>query len=296
MGKENNSKAIPTQNEYITEQIEAKKQAALNKSLQRKMPKVPKGIKRGERWNPITKKVEDIYETGNSCAYTFADNYGLNFTSSEDFRQNHKKYGFKQINWENRKAGDGVLVIGDDNIAKHTMMYDSDNAEGQPLYNHSNGGSDEYAIRKKAKYPVSLNNKLTYTYVGTPTDSAQWINQYKQIYGMAKGGIFGVPYLKKGGIHIKEENKGKFTASAKAAGQSVQEHAKSVLNDPNATPLQKKRANFARNAKKWKHEEGAKIHKPNGHRAITDNGWIPTKRLKKGTYGLTNKWQRKDSV
>jgi hypothetical protein len=36
-------------------------------------------------------------------------------------------------------------------------------------------------------------------------------------------------------------------------------------------------------------KEGAKIHKPNGHRAITDNGWIPTKRLKKGTYGLIKK-------
>lgn len=62
--------------------------------------------------------------------------------------------------------------------------------------------------------------------------------------------------LKKGGknkIHIKKENKGKFTASAKAAGQSVQEHARSVLNNPNATPLQKKRANFARNAAKWHH-------------------------------------------
>lgn len=62
--------------------------------------------------------------------------------------------------------------------------------------------------------------------------------------------------LKKGGknkIHIKKENRGKFTASAKAAGQSVQEHARSVLNDPNATPLQKKRANFARNAAKWHH-------------------------------------------
>lgn len=56
-------------------------------------------------------------------------------------------------------------------------------------------------------------------------------------------------------IHIKEKNKGKFTASAKAAGQSVQEHAKSVLNDPNATPLQKKRANFARNAAKWNHKK-----------------------------------------
>lgn len=58
--------------------------------------------------------------------------------------------------------------------------------------------------------------------------------------------------LKSGGkIHIKKKNRGKFTKSAKAAGRSVQEHAKAVLNDPNATALQKKRANFARNAAKW---------------------------------------------
>lgn len=98
---------------------------------------------------------------------------------------------------------------------------------------------------------------------------------------------FGCPIFKNGsGIHIKEKNRGKFTASAKAAGESVQEHAKHVLNNPNATPLQKKRANFARNASKWKHEDGAKIHKPSGHRPILDNGWIPTTRLKKGTYGF----------
>lgn len=61
-----------------------------------------------------------------------------------------------------------------------------------------------------------------------------------------------VPRCENGsGIHIKKENRGKFTASAKKAGQSVQEHARSVLNNPNATPLQKKRANFARNAAKW---------------------------------------------
>lgn len=62
--------------------------------------------------------------------------------------------------------------------------------------------------------------------------------------------------FKSGGkIHIKKKNRGKFTASAKRAGQSVQEHARSVLNDPNATPLQKKRANFARNAAKWHHRK-----------------------------------------
>lgn len=68
----------------------------------------------------------------------------------------------------------------------------------------------------------------------------------------------------KSGIHIKKENRGKFTRSAKAAGRSVQEHARAVLNDPNATPLQKKRANFARNAAKWhhKHQEGGNISNP----------------------------------
>ena len=72
-------------------------------------------------------------------------------------------------------------------------------------------------------------------------------------------------FLKNGSkIHIKAKNKGKFTKSAKAAGQSVQEHAKSVLNDPNATPLQKKRANFARNAAKWKHKEGGTVKAQEG--------------------------------
>lgn len=60
-------------------------------------------------------------------------------------------------------------------------------------------------------------------------------------------------------IHIKKKNKGKFTAAAKRAGRSVQEHARAVLNDPNATPLQKKRANFARNAAKWKHQYGGPV-------------------------------------
>lgn len=57
---------------------------------------------------------------------------------------------------------------------------------------------------------------------------------------------------KKPKIFIKPKNRGKFTASAKKAGKSVQAHAAAVLNDPNASPTQKKRANFARNAAKWK--------------------------------------------
>lgn len=53
------------------------------------------------------------------------------------------------------------------------------------------------------------------------------------------------------GIHIKKKNEGKFTASAKKAGEGVQEHAHEVMNNPNASGLEKKRANFAIQAKKW---------------------------------------------
>lgn len=73
-------------------------------------------------------------------------------------------------------------------------------------------------------------------------------------------GLDNIQTFKKGGrIHIKKKNRGKFTKSAKAARESVQEHAAKVLSDPNATPLQRKRANFARNAAKWKYQSGGTL-------------------------------------
>lgn len=97
---------------------------------------------------------------------------------------------------------------------------------------------------------------------------------YEQADYFKKGGRL-IPKHKSGsGIHIKPENKGKFTASAKKAGQSVQEHAKSVLNNPNATPLQKKRANFARNAAKWKHAKGGVIKSLENFDAQSFRKWL----------------------
>lgn len=65
-------------------------------------------------------------------------------------------------------------------------------------------------------------------------------------------------------IKIKKKNRGKFTKAAKAAGESVQEHAHSVLNNPKATKLQKKRAQFAVNAKKWHHKDGGLLMQNGG--------------------------------
>lgn len=64
------------------------------------------------------------------------------------------------------------------------------------------------------------------------------------------------PKVKKGesGIHIKPENKGKFTETKKKTGKSTEEltHSKN--------PLTRKRAIFAQNAKKWKHQNGGVIN------------------------------------
>jgi len=53
---------------------------------------------------------------------------------------------------------------------------------------------------------------------------------------------------KKSSIHIKPENKGKFTATKKRTGKSTEEltHSKN--------PVTRKRAIFAQNAKKWNHK------------------------------------------
>ena len=58
------------------------------------------------------------------------------------------------------------------------------------------------------------------------------------------------PQYKKGGIHIKPENRGKFTAYKQRTGKTTEE----ALHSPD--PHVRQMANFARNAAKWKHEYG----------------------------------------
>lgn len=49
-------------------------------------------------------------------------------------------------------------------------------------------------------------------------------------------------------IKIKPQNKGKFTAKAKAKGEGVQQYASQVLKKGSkASPATKKQANFAKN-------------------------------------------------
>lgn len=67
-------------------------------------------------------------------------------------------------------------------------------------------------------------------------------------------------YKAGGGIHIKPSKRGTFTAAASKHGKSVQAFASQVLaNKGNYSPAMVKKANFARNAAKWKHEDGGLV-------------------------------------
>lgn len=70
---------------------------------------------------------------------------------------------------------------------------------------------------------------------------------------------FGGPLFAHGGsIHIKPENKGKFTETKKRTGKTTEELTHS------SNPLTKKRAIFAQNAKKWHHAFGGELNTQGG--------------------------------
>ena len=74
---------------------------------------------------------------------------------------------------------------------------------------------------------------------------------------MEEGGMM---EYKKGGIYIKPSKRGTFTAAAKKRGMGVQEFASKVMaNKEDYSSAMVKKANFARNASKWKHAMGGPL-------------------------------------
>ena len=72
--------------------------------------------------------------------------------------------------------------------------------------------------------------------------------------------LIGVPYFKKGkGIHIKKKNRGKFTEYC--GGEVTQKCIDKAKKSKN--PTLRKRATFAENARKWKHQQGGTMKRLN---------------------------------
>ena len=105
-------------------------------------------------------------------------------------------------------------------------------------------------------------------------------------------------FLKNGsGIHIKKENRGKFTdyCGGKVTSECIAKGKRS------SNPAIRKRATFAANARKWKHEDGGRVKKHqafvNGVSILDSNPdaykYVKKKLHKAATGGTTGNWTSK---
>ena len=116
-----------------------------------------------------------------------------------------------------------------------------------------------YAFGGPVYEPASLHYKT-----GGQYDQAWSVMQkggmMKEQGGEVDSNVMEFAEFKDGGIHIKPENVGKFTAWAKRHNMSVQEAASHIMaNKDKYSSTLVKRANFAKNAAGWKHEEGGEV-------------------------------------
>lgn len=93
--------------------------------------------------------------------------------------------------------------------------------------------------------------------------------------------------MAKSGIHIKESKKGTFTKAAKSRGKGVQEFASQVLaHKEDYSSAMVKKANFAKNASKWK--KGQMGQNLPGYQGIDENGNIFNQQVPALNWGSEN--------
>ena len=130
--------------------------------------------------------------------------------------------------------GLGTIIGG---IGGALVGWGSNLFKTQKNNNQATSAAEEYNEALDEAQQNYLNN------IATANINMQQRNLRNQLASSFAGG---------GKIYIKPENKGKFTAAAKARGMGVQEFASKVLaNKEDYSPLMVKRANFARNASRW---------------------------------------------
>ena len=172
----------------------------------------------------------------------------------------------------NTELGYYTVGRGRDNKGDYVSYYDKwdINPFSGRLQNHT---AIPLSIRKTLKdinldfgVPVNIYDRIYFDdYYGIKGD-ARGGHYLPEVIVTGKKHSIGGPLIeaamneyKKGGpIHIKPENRGKFTALKKRTGHSAtwfKEHG---------TPAQKKMATFALNARHWKHELGGNLYEDGG--------------------------------
>lgn len=184
---------------------------------------------------PTPKSVWD-YPTGQKPDMVVPANDG--FEISDENQWNGKGTGVTPIN-PNQKDNTDYLGIARD------TMYTGNTVLRQLSENYAQGQQQDY-----------LNTNLANPLASLPindgrSDGVKYGYQQFQMGGRLP------PSLKKGGIHIKKENKGKFTEYKQRTGKTTEEALHS--DDPHVRQM----ANFAKNASHWKHKMGGKYRGKN---------------------------------
>lgn len=173
-----------------------------------------------------------------------------------------------------------IAEIEGSNKAINTVMVDNSSADsiedqwanqdfGADFSKSDIGKDGWFSSKAKKKYEklklqqnAARNRALTsYENAAEAADTQSDLNVLANF--AAYGGQLGSnSYGDGGNIHIKPSKRGTFTAAATKHGKSVQEFASQVLaNKENYSPAMVKKANFARNASKWKHADGGPLKK-----------------------------------
>ena len=151
----------------------------------------------------------------------------------------------------NKNTGNYLLQELDSNSANRALIQDAiHNKALNTIYGYDSGsnfveGMYEFAVPRNTQ--MKLVDPITYDNNGHIIKLSKRDNFKNPDFRYKQGGIIKRVESGKSGIHIKPENRGKFTALKKRTGKS------STWYKEHGTPAQKKMAVFALNARKWKH-------------------------------------------
>lgn len=163
----------------------------------------------------------------------------------------------------------------DDSTVQSVLQQQGD-IRGMGTVSKDQVGSDGIFSNKAAKKTRELNKKIADANTVLNLNMSQAFdnaNELEDLKTMGTYSAYGGPLFDEGGgIHIKKKNRGKFTAYC--GGTVTDACISRGLNSDN--PTTRKRANFARNARKWNHAEGGYLYE--------DGGGIHIKKANRGKF------------
>lgn len=147
----------------------------------------------------------------------------------------------------------------DDSTVQSVLQQQGD-IRGMGTVSKDQVGSDGVFSNKAAKKTRELNKKIADANTVLNLNMSQAFdnaNELEDLKTMGTYSAYGGPLFDEGGgIHIKKKNRGKFTAYC--GGTVTDACISRGLNSDN--PTTRKRANFAKNAREWKHEDGGPLN------------------------------------